>query len=271
MNKDFHAFADEAEFTIQILGSGVTEIRNANYANKGKYFHSFNNLSTGLERIGKLCILLDYFIHNKGEFPDNKDLKLKVGHDLESIYRISKQIVHRNNLKFDFNDNLDDLIFQNIMKILSDFAKGDRYRNIDLLGKLGVDKNPILKWSKHVDEWIFVNKVSPNRKANINANAKVVAMMLENISIVEHQDENGAGLNTIFESSAMTGKYMAIRGWRQFYVSVICRYWVEILRELEYKARAVKTESIPFMGYMFAIFYNDNRYLKSRKRFDSIR
>jgi hypothetical protein len=65
----FQALLKEAQFTKEMLGTGATQIRNANYATRGVYFQAFTSLSTGLERLGKLCILLDYFIEH-GKFPD---------------------------------------------------------------------------------------------------------------------------------------------------------------------------------------------------------
>jgi hypothetical protein len=55
-NEAFKALLKEARFTKEMLGSGATQIRKANYATKGVYFQAFTNLSTGLERIGKLCL-----------------------------------------------------------------------------------------------------------------------------------------------------------------------------------------------------------------------
>jgi len=71
----FKALLKEAQFTKEMLGSGATQIRKANYATKGVYFQAFTNLSTGLERIGKLCLMLDHYIETNGKFPDSKYFK----------------------------------------------------------------------------------------------------------------------------------------------------------------------------------------------------
>jgi len=60
LNETFKALLKEAQFTNEMLGSGATQIRNANYASKGVYFQAFTSLSTGLERIGKLCLMLEH-------------------------------------------------------------------------------------------------------------------------------------------------------------------------------------------------------------------
>ena len=61
-NNTFNALLKEAQFTKEILGAGATQIRNANYARKGLYFQAFTSLSTGFERIGKLCLMLDLLL-----------------------------------------------------------------------------------------------------------------------------------------------------------------------------------------------------------------
>ena len=62
----FVAFLEEAQFTKEILGIGVTQLFKANYATKGIYYQSFTCLSTGLERFAKLCLILNYYICNTG-------------------------------------------------------------------------------------------------------------------------------------------------------------------------------------------------------------
>src|SRR3989338_3106247 len=88
----FRALVSEAQFTYEILGSGATQIRGANYTTKGMYIQAFTSLSTGLERIGKLCLMLDSYIETKGQFPDFNSLK-KLSHNLLLIYQRSSDIV----------------------------------------------------------------------------------------------------------------------------------------------------------------------------------
>lgn len=65
----FVALLKEAQFTREMLATGPTRIRNANYAKKGVYFQAFTSLSTGLERIGKLRLIVDKTI-KEGWLPD---------------------------------------------------------------------------------------------------------------------------------------------------------------------------------------------------------
>jgi len=91
----FDALVKEAQFTREMLGAGATKIRIANYATRGVYFEAFTSLSTGLERIGKLCLILDRLIETRDGLPDLSYLKTKIGHDLTLLYTESKSIICR--------------------------------------------------------------------------------------------------------------------------------------------------------------------------------
>ena len=87
-NDYFDALCKEAQFTGEMLCSGYTEIRKANYAKRGIYFQAFTSLSTGIERIGKLCYLLIYAIEHGGSFPTDNDLKNVFRHDIIKLYKL---------------------------------------------------------------------------------------------------------------------------------------------------------------------------------------
>lgn len=268
MNDIFHILADEAEFTSQILRSGVTQIGKANYALKGKYFQAFISLSTGLERIGKICLILNYYIDQGGKFPDSDYFKTNFGHNLIKLFNESKMIIKTNKFKFQFIDSLDDEIQISIIKILSQFATGDRYRNLNLLTNQNVKNNPISIWSKEIDDKLYEKHISAKKKKRIDLNAKIVANTMGHFSIVLHSNEKGEIITDLEETSRMTGKFEAVKKYRQLYVSQIIRYWVEILDKLQNGAMNLGKQEIPSMTEMFAIFYNEDSYLKTRTNFD---
>ena len=84
MNEIYKSLLSEAQFTGEVLGSGITDLGQVNYAKKGKYFESFTSITTGLERLGKLCVLLDYYIHHNGIFPTDKSMR-RIGHNLNDL------------------------------------------------------------------------------------------------------------------------------------------------------------------------------------------
>jgi hypothetical protein len=266
----FTALLEEAKFTREVLGSGVTQIGKANYAQKGIYFQAFSNLSIGLERIGKLCLILDYYLTSNGKFPDQEYLKNKIGHDLTKLYERSKEIISGQSLSV-HPDSIQSQLHQNIIKILSDFGRGDRYANINLLvngGKAPAD--PIKNWHTEIDKVLFDTKVPLKARNEIKQRAQFAQALLGNHAMVVHYSEDRSVLN-LEESSMLTGSTEAIAKFRRLYVLQIIRYWVEILRGLQYKSMNLARNDIPAFSEIFALFGNDDSYLLTRKNFEKDR
>lgn len=269
LNQTFKTLLKEAAFTKEILGEGATQIRKANYAKKGMYFLSFTSLSTGLERIGKLCLMLDYYIDNNGAFPDPKYLKNNIGHNLEKLYTESKNIIKKRNINLNFLNNLDDKVHQNILKILSDFAKGERYSNINLLVGVTPNNDPIQNWYNEVDMPLFNERVSKSRKEKIKINSEIINELFSSVFHVQHISESGKELTQLDKASYETGFNNAVCKYRQLYIMQIIRYWSELLRELQYLAMELGTEDIPFFSEIFGMFCNSDSYLKTRKTWNT--
>ncbi|WP_395048051.1 hypothetical protein [Flavobacterium sp.] len=271
MNKNFTTLLNEAQFTYEILTSGITQLGKVNYAKKGAYFSSFISISTGLERIGKLCVILDFYIKNEGKFPEENTLKNKIGHDLEKLYENSKNIIADNGIELYFLRNLDSQIHKDIISILSKFAKGDRYSNIDFIVKSKNQSDPIYDWYTKVEQVIFDNRVTNKKKENITNNAKFIGDLMRESASALYFGETGEQIRSIEESSFKTGMAESNIKFRQLYVAQIIRYWVEILRDLQYKAMSFRQNEIPFFGEIFAIFYNEDSYLITRRNYERLR
>jgi hypothetical protein len=266
----FNALVKEAQFTKEMLGSGATQIRDANYATKGIYFQSFTSLSTGLERIGKLCLMLNYYIETQGEFPNFKYMKNVIGHKISLIYQKSVSIINDRSISLNYLKNLDGTIHQNILMVLSDFAEGDRYSNINLLVGSTRQSDPIASWFETVDQVIFQSCVSAKKKATIADNARVVNQVIGSFSSVLHSSEAGTEITDVQEASYRTGMWSAVAPYRQLFVLQIIRFWAELVWSLQHKAMAIGKEEIPFLSEIFAPFYNDDSYFRTRKTWDEI-
>lgn len=266
----FKALNKEAQFTKEMLGSGATQIRNANYATKGIYFQAFTSLSTGLERIGKLCLMLDHFIDHSGRFPDFDYMKNKIGHKIGVIYDKSLNVISKRSIAMKFLSNLNDPIHQAMLKILAEFAQGDRYSNIDLIVGSKRQSDPIASWFNAVDVPLYETRVSKKKKETIHGNAAVIAAALVPHVMVRHTSETGGEITDIEDASRRTGMQAAVAPYRQLYVLQIIRYWVELLSSLQYTAMRTGSEDIPFFSEVFAPFYNDDSYIKTRKMWDTI-
>ena len=263
--KTFVALVREATFTKEVLGAGATQIRKANYATPGVYAQAFAALSLGLERIGKLCLMLDYYIDNDGQFPDLESLKRRIGHKLDLLHGRAAEIVERRQVKFEFLGELEHPIHRSILQVLHDFAEGDRYSNINLLVGVKQQSDPIAAWFSSVDTYIFDNLILAHRKDQIKKNANIVHEMMSGLGIIFHTAETGTTIESFGDGSFRTGVFKAVAPYRQLYVLQMIRYWVELLWHLGGKAQSLGRQEIPFFGEIFGGFYNDDAFFRSRK------
>ena len=265
LNPTYRALLKEAAFTKEMLGSGATQIRLANYGTKGIYFQAFTSLCTGFERIGKLALMLDHYIDHGGVFPDLDYMRNKISHDLILLYQKSQLIIQKRSINFDFCSDLSDPIHQAILKTLSKFANGDRYSNIDLLVGNKYQSDPVKSWFETVDAPMYESSIPAKKKALIGRNAAIVSAMLGSSSHILHTAEDGTEVTTMEEASRRTGIYEAIAPLRQLKVLQIIRYWAELLDGLEMPARAVGKAEIPDFLEIFGAFHNDDKFFKGRK------
>ena len=270
INETFKALAKEAEFTKEMLGSGATQIRNADYASKGVYFQAFASLSTGLERIGKLCLMLDHYIDHNRQFPDSSYMKNEICHNIAVIYNKSTYIIAKYSISMAFLQHLNGPIHQAILSVLSEFAVGDRYCNINLLVGGGRQNDPIASWFKKVDEPLYEACVTQRKKDTIKKNAVAIASILNQHAMVLHTSETGEEITDVEDASEMTGINEAVAPYRQLYVVQVIRYWTELLSSLQYKALETGSQEIPFFSEIFAPFYNDDSYIRARKTWDKL-
>lgn len=266
-SQTFLALLKEGQFTKDLLGAGATQIRRANYASKGTYFQAFTSLSTGLERIGKLALILDHYIDNHGRFPDFNYLKNEIGHDLVKLKEKAILVVQRRSLMVAFPSST---IHGSIVQLLGDFAKGDRYSNLNLLVGSTRQSDPIAAWFNEVDMALYDSRVRQSNKAKITRNAQVVARMLGSCASVMHSSETGTEISDVEEASFRTGVFKAVAPYRQLYVLQIIRFWAELLRLLQYVAHNKGSHNIPYFSELFAAFTNEDSYLRSRKTWDNL-
>jgi hypothetical protein len=265
----FQALIKEAQFTKEMLGAGATQIRKVSYARKGMYFQALTSLSTGLERIGKMCLMLDYYIENNGQFPEFKYLK-SISHDIEAIYDVSLTIKNKRKIESSFDVDLDRQIYRSILSVISAFAKGDRYSNIDFLTNSKYQSDPIGRWFKEVDLVIFDQIVTEKKKAEIHENAVNITQLSGGFTSVAHISETGETINSVYEGSMLTGLQEAVAPHRQRLVIHVIRFWTDLIWRLQYKAMELGNQDIPFFGEIFGGFNNEDSYIKTRKTWDTI-
>jgi len=261
----FVALMKEALFTKEMLGLGATQIRKANYAAKGVYFQAFTGLTTGLERLGKLCLLVDYYADHNGTFPDTSYVRHEIGHDILLISSKLKGIRQRRALKGRFLLELSDPIHQAILSTLSRFAKGDRYSNIDLLVGSSHQSDPICQWNKTVDLPLYEAHVSAKSKQRIRNNAQQVGDLMAGHATVLHTSECSELIDDVARASELTGVFESVAPYRQLFVLQIIRQWVDLLCSLQHIAMDPNESDIPYFSEIFAGFRAEDAFIRTRK------
>lgn len=271
MTPTFWAFLNEAQFTKELLAIGVTQLYKANYATKGIFYQSFTCLSTGIERIEKLCLILDYFIVNNGMLPQENYVR-KHGHQIMALFQACREIAERQKIKITFACDLNDEIHQAILRILSNFSESSgRYSNINiLLGKEAGEIDCMHQWHKMVDLELYEQRIPSRKKLEIDKRATIIGTYMEQFSAIYFTTEDAIELNDPVEASRRTGIWEAVAPYWQLYMLQIILFFTQLLRELGYKAMSICPMDIPYFGEIFGLFYNDDAYFRGRKTWDKL-
>jgi len=263
MTEIFIAFMKEAQFTNEMLCAGYTQIREANFSRKGIYFQAFTSLSTGYERIGKMCLLLDYAINNNGNFPDIKYLKT-IGHNIEEIYKKLEEIKESYKFNFSYLQNLADPVFENIIKILSRFGCGERYTNIDLLVNAKNYEDPINEWYLNIDNYFLHNHIKQKKVEKIIEQARFCNTLMTDSTSVLFVDETGSEINNMYDMYLRNNINTLVGKYRQLYIYRMSRYFIELLINLE-KQIGRKNIEVPDFWEIFKLFNCSDDFAKARK------
>lgn len=259
-------FINESTFTGELLCDGLTALGKVQFPSKSELFHAFTSLSLGLERLGKMIIIIDYLIEN-GTLPQAGYLKC-IGHNLE---KISKRVILLKR-KYDFNLNylqdLDSSIHQEIIRELSDFGTGDRYSNLNtLLGQPTQD--PIQRWYKNVESQIYKTKISRRKRLQIEEKSRLLAEMMDPNSMTAFVSIDNQIDNSLEKLLIMQLASESIRPFRQLYVFQVVRLFVEILCKIQAKYCERSQDDIditlPYFSEIFVVFNNEDGYIKLRR------
>lgn len=270
-NQVFSAFLKESTFTKELLCQGVTQIRKANYSSKGLYYQSFVLLSTGIERLCKLCLILEHYIKTQGSLPLYNEIR-DYSHRISRLFNRCEEIRKEYNIKLYFAYRMDENVRQSIIDLLDDFSKTTgRYSNINIL--TGQEENSvdcIEKWFNEVDVPLLEKHVSNNKKRKIQDRANYIGDMLNRFALVSFISESNTEISNAVEASRRTGEWEAVASYRQLYILQIIRYLVEVLEALGHKAMAINPNDIPHFSEIFGLFYNENSYFRTRKTWDKL-
>ncbi|MBS9544175.1 hypothetical protein Q4R42_08750 [Morganella morganii subsp. sibonii] len=266
---EWQALGREASLVSHLIGSGVTAIGRANYADKfGEYYTAFFGLSVGLERLSKLILVAHYTINNQGRMPDEKVVK-KFGHKLIDLTNAVENISKEMELSLNYQRPSYEPS-RRILDCLDSFADAQRgrYANFASLGNPNLTKDePINKWWGEVAECIlkkhYYGKAAQIR---VERKAKLANDLMSSFTMVLHTDESGNSMQDIESASIRTGQNVIVQKWGRYYSLVIVRWLATVLSELSQIAcHEHGVEGFYGLKEYFYTYTVEDSFLKTRK------
>lgn len=147
MDRLFVLLQQEGYLFRSCLTLGLTVLRKADLNNPGAYYTAFFQLSTGLERLLKSIIIIEYLaMHGHG--PSEQDLR-RYGHDLEKLVTAATKTPSQASSQIRAF-LAPDTVNHRIISFLADFARSSRYFNLNAIANTDLDCDPIKEWNRLV-------------------------------------------------------------------------------------------------------------------------
>lgn len=261
MDVKYQRFINEVEFSRQLIGIGLTSLRKANFSNQGVYYQALSSLSLGLERLMKLCLILDDF-NKDGVYTSQNKLK-KYGHDLLTLF----QLIHtRDNKEILLKD-----YHLKALELLTTFAKSSRYSNIDFITS-DADTDPIKEWHNEIDKKIFNDVLTEKQRGRINEKCtkhRDIADSLP-IHVMGYYDENRNEISSAGELHYLITRSDMLSGYRVLLVIQIIESIYKILDGHTINPRDNNYCNLELSRIFATIRYGSDRDKINRKDFTKL-
>lgn len=261
------ALAREAALAAEHIAIGATALGKARFDRDAYYAQAFFALSTGLERAGKIGLLLDLTLEREGEFPKTSELE-KYRHDLRRLVDELDTVSARRGGSG--NERLPrTLIHDGIIEVLTDFAKNvGRYYNLNLVtGSAGAVRggDPIAAWRRRVTVPVLAKHYPAKRRLKDLRTAHDLGALVEGFATVAFHGERGDPVSSFEHAQLLGAEARVARPWERVYVLQLARFITEVLGRLSDGARELGLEQIPDLSEFFAIYLNDDDFFRSRR------
>jgi hypothetical protein len=265
---EWHALGREAALVRNLVGSGVTALGRANYADKiGEYYTAFFGLSIGLERLAKLILVADHAISHNGQMPA-QGVVCKFGHKLVDLTNAADAVAQKHKLTLDYPRPAT-TISAKIIECLDAFAdaRRGRYANFVALGdpNLGQEE-PIRKWWGEVAELILKEHYyGKQAQERVEARAKIVDTLMSP-STVLYINEAGEAMQDVLSSSIRTGQTDVVQRYGRYYALTVVRWLAELFSDLSSLAcYTYNVDAFSGVWEYFRTYTLDDSFLKTRK------
>ncbi|TBG08445.1 hypothetical protein ELG79_36610 [Rhizobium leguminosarum] len=142
----FRMMAQEGHLASTSLLAGFENINKIHYDKPGTVYSALFQLATGFERIMKVALILDHKVRHDLNNPTDKQLKA-FGHSVSGLYDTLAK-AHPSIDGWVATDSL----HNEFLLVVSEFARGSRYYNIDQLVSGAKNPDPLVRWAGlHLD------------------------------------------------------------------------------------------------------------------------
>ena len=266
---EWHFIKQEAQLVRHLLGSGVTALGRANYADKkGEYYTAFFALSVGIERLCKLILVIDYTLSNDGRMPTQEVVR-KYGHHLEKLTDEVASAANRHAIREEYNRPAGKIVSA-IISNLDGFAdaRRGRYANFEALGDTNLTSHePVSKWWLEVAEPILIEHYKGTKtQTKVESNARLLDHLIGTFTLVRYTTETRELMSDVETASRRTGQTAVVQKWSRFYTLKLIRWLSEVYKEMAYKAVYGKRYDAFFGSWeFFDTFIVDDHFLRMRK------
>ncbi|MGA3342506.1 MAG: hypothetical protein ABSD11_18285 [Methylocella sp.] len=266
---EWHAIGREAALVRHLVGSGVTALGRANYADKtGEYYTAFFGLSVGLERLVKLILVADHAVSHNGQMPGERVVR-KFGHKLVELTNAADAVTEKHKLTLDY-PRPTTVISAKIIECLDAFADvgRGRYANFVALGDPNLGQDELIrKWWGEVAELILKEHYyGKQAQERVEARAKVVDTEMSSFTMVLYINETGDAMQDVLSSSIRTGQTDIVQRYGRYYALTVVRWLAELFSDLS--RSACDTHNVDaFFGVWeyFQTYTLDDSFLQTRK------
>jgi hypothetical protein len=262
--------ARECSLIKQLLGSGVTALGKASYADgEGNYYVAFFGISVGMERLAKLILVADYALTHSGNLPQEKEIK-KFGHHIADLLERVDKISKTRALSLSYPRPVDE-ISKSIVVCLDSFADAGRgrYANFQAIGDPNFSKQfePISNWWRSVAEPILTRHYRGSaRELKVNKNAELAERLMGSVSLVLHRNETGEIMQDVRTASARTGQTYVVQRYARYYTLRLIRWMADVFSCLSRDGGYKHGLEVLFGHYEhFFTFVVEDEFLRTRK------
>ncbi|UVK87454.1 hypothetical protein LOY52_21730 [Pseudomonas sp. B21-051] len=243
------------------LATGLTELRNANLNEKGRYYSAFFQLAIGIERLAKLALILDHMARNSLQAPGQSTVK-GYGHDLRILVSKASAV---SSLRILLTP-----LCTKIVSFLSDFAMGMRYANLDALATGRTQRDPFSEWNDILQE-VIATKIRRSTHHRISRASNSLAGLLGSNTMVLASDLAGEPLtlSSFYSEPSVLDTASKHLVWEVVTLLGPLRDVVVQLGETVDSIAASRqppSDRVPYLSEFFDFIWVDRPYVMRKKR-----